>query len=653
MEAEEQEHAATVAAKEAARAEAEEQARVAAEEVARVEAEEQERAAAAAAEEAARAEAEEQARVAAEEAARVEQEEQARTIAEAARAEQDEQERLAEEKARADVAAGESGKNQQTLPPGWMETEDEQGEKYYYNEVTEETSWELPNASPEVATETQAPPQVFYQAIGSYKARKADQLTITKGDTLTILDDGGKWWKAQNDTGETGKIPSNYVKKLAPTNIASVPPSTPTPAPTTAQAPTLTPSRSAPVAPTLVSAPHPVAKSADGTGAQTASQPYAPSAAETGGDLASALTNALRKRSNPNLDSAENLQQASDDSKLVGEIDLASQLKNALSKRNTATNLDESGNLPAAETPKAEEAIDISSQLKQALARRASATSVDASADSAQKPKEAAATIVTRTGEHDCLDATADLWKSKYLPHSITILARLPTKVPRCTFRILTLIFFVNIFYTHTHTHTHTCRAVYVCPTEPTSQGNPAEVQVEAQASVDVLVEAHVSAPAQNETSADAVLDDKESWEEVFTDDGTPYYVNSVTQETRWDRPSELGPALQTAVSLGAYAARKVDQLSMQKGETFDIVDASQKWYVVRNSEGKTGRVPSNYLKVVKTTPPLRSTPPPKAHSADNEGVQMSTFGRTPSQAEIDVSGMAADKSSASTSNAG
>ena len=42
-------------------------------------------------------------------------------------------------------------------------------------------------------------------------------------------------------------------------------------------------------------------------------------------------------------------------------------------------------------------------------------------------------------------------------------------------------------------------------------------------------------------------------WEEVFTDDGDPYYSNSVTGETRWEPP----PALSTMESINEAARRE------------------------------------------------------------------------------------------------
>jgi len=71
----------------------------------------------------------------------------------------------------------------------------------------------------------------------------------------------------------------------------------------------------------------------------------------------------------------------------------------------------------------------------------------------------------------------------------------------------------------------------------------------------------------------------------------------------------------------------------MKKGEQFEVVDDTQKWYVVRNSAGGVGKVPSNYLKKIGGESPTaaarRATPPPKAKPAqDSMRPRTDTFGR-------------------------
>lgn len=66
-------------------------------------------------------------------------------------------------------------------------------------------------------TPTQTPtPKVKYMviAVHNYKPTSPDDLKLTKGDLLDVLDDSEpNWWKAANSDGDIGYIPSNYVKK--------------------------------------------------------------------------------------------------------------------------------------------------------------------------------------------------------------------------------------------------------------------------------------------------------------------------------------------------------------------------------------------------------------------------------------------------------
>ena len=53
-----------------------------------------------------------------------------------------------------------------------------------------------------------------YIAIFDYDARTNDDLTIRKGDLLEITyRKSNAWWKAKNESGQEGWIPSNYVAK--------------------------------------------------------------------------------------------------------------------------------------------------------------------------------------------------------------------------------------------------------------------------------------------------------------------------------------------------------------------------------------------------------------------------------------------------------
>ena len=57
-------------------------------------------------------------------------------------------------------------------------------------------------------------PRFQYVAIFDYDARTKDDLTIRKGELLEITNKkNSAWWKAKNESGEEGWIPSNYVAK--------------------------------------------------------------------------------------------------------------------------------------------------------------------------------------------------------------------------------------------------------------------------------------------------------------------------------------------------------------------------------------------------------------------------------------------------------
>ena len=46
----------------------------------------------------------------------------------------------------------------------------------------------------------------------NYQAVDGEELTISKGETLTVVDDKGTWWKVRNQMGREGLVPSNYVE---------------------------------------------------------------------------------------------------------------------------------------------------------------------------------------------------------------------------------------------------------------------------------------------------------------------------------------------------------------------------------------------------------------------------------------------------------
>ena len=40
------------------------------------------------------------------------------------------------------------------------------------------------------------------------------QLSMSKGEKMTVVDDSKNWWIVTNAAGEQGKVPSNYVDKI-------------------------------------------------------------------------------------------------------------------------------------------------------------------------------------------------------------------------------------------------------------------------------------------------------------------------------------------------------------------------------------------------------------------------------------------------------
>ena len=49
------------------------------------------------------------------------------------------------------------------------------------------------------------------RAKAKFAPKKADQLELTKGEEVTVLDDSKNWWQVRNAEGKEGKVPSNYL----------------------------------------------------------------------------------------------------------------------------------------------------------------------------------------------------------------------------------------------------------------------------------------------------------------------------------------------------------------------------------------------------------------------------------------------------------
>ncbi len=52
------------------------------------------------------------------------------------------------------------------------------------------------------------------EALYDYNATDSEELTIRKGEKLSVLTSDGTWWEVTNDRNVTGLVPCNYVKEL-------------------------------------------------------------------------------------------------------------------------------------------------------------------------------------------------------------------------------------------------------------------------------------------------------------------------------------------------------------------------------------------------------------------------------------------------------
>ena len=58
------------------------------------------------------------------------------------------------------------------------------------------------------------------KVLHNFAPSEEDELALTKGTVVGILECNGSWWRAKNDQGQEGILPSNYVERInAPTNV--------------------------------------------------------------------------------------------------------------------------------------------------------------------------------------------------------------------------------------------------------------------------------------------------------------------------------------------------------------------------------------------------------------------------------------------------
>lgn len=64
--------------------------------------------------------------------------------------------------------------------------------------------------------------QVIVVAKYDYVAQGSQELDLRKNEKLVLLDDSKQWWKVLNSKGQSGFVPSNYVKKEKPSLFDSI-----------------------------------------------------------------------------------------------------------------------------------------------------------------------------------------------------------------------------------------------------------------------------------------------------------------------------------------------------------------------------------------------------------------------------------------------
>jgi len=66
-----------------------------------------------------------------------------------------------------------------------------------------------------------------YTALYDYQANDSEELTLTKGDRVTVINNAGQWWTVRNERGQEGLVPYNYLEEApapAPAPIKTVTP---------------------------------------------------------------------------------------------------------------------------------------------------------------------------------------------------------------------------------------------------------------------------------------------------------------------------------------------------------------------------------------------------------------------------------------------
>ena len=61
-----------------------------------------------------------------------------------------------------------------------------------------------------------------YVALYDYQASDEEELSLRKGDRVTIINNAGQWWTIRNERGQEGLVPFNYLEE-APVQASSMP----------------------------------------------------------------------------------------------------------------------------------------------------------------------------------------------------------------------------------------------------------------------------------------------------------------------------------------------------------------------------------------------------------------------------------------------
>ena len=53
------------------------------------------------------------------------------------------------------------------------------------------------------------------KVVFSFEATNSQELTISRGERVSVLDDSRKWWLVNNTVGGSGYVPSNMLELLS------------------------------------------------------------------------------------------------------------------------------------------------------------------------------------------------------------------------------------------------------------------------------------------------------------------------------------------------------------------------------------------------------------------------------------------------------